>query len=180
MAGRSADDGAGSNGTASDGATPDRRPADLDDVDRRILSVLRDDGRISVPLLAEAVHTSRATAYARLRRLQEVGVVEGFSAVVNPERAGTPVSALVLATSAKPGRRRWVKWRAQLEQIEAVEYAAMVAGDSDIVLLLRVRDHEELRRVLLEEIQDLDYVATTRTLMILDEIIRRPYTVPGA
>ena len=166
----------------SDSETPDsdpRRPAELDELDLRILAVLREQGRISVPQLAETVHVSRATAYVRLRRLHELDVVRGFAAVVNPMRAGTTVSALVLVKSAQPGHRRWTRWKEQLEAIDAVEYAAMVAGDTDVFVLLRVRDHEELRRVLLEQIQDIEYVGSTQTLLILDEIVKRPYVVPS-
>ncbi|HWG25557.1 Lrp/AsnC family transcriptional regulator [Actinospica sp.] len=166
----------------SDSETPDsdpRHPAALDELDLRILAVLRDHGRISVPQLADAVHVSRATAYVRLRRLHELDVVRGFAAVVNPMRAGTPVGALVLVKSAQPGHRRWTRWKEQLEAIDAVEYAAMVAGDTDVLVLLRVKDHEELRRVLLEQIQDIDFVGSTQTLMILDELVNRPYVVPS-
>jgi DNA-binding Lrp family transcriptional regulator len=165
----------------SDGTDSDaKRPAPLDELDLQILTILREQGRISVPQLAERVHVSRATAYARLHRLHELDVLRGYSAVVNPARVGTTVGALVLVTSAQRGHRRWTKWKEQLEAIEAVEYAAMVAGETDILLLLRVRDHEELRRVLLEEIQDIEYVGGTQTLLILDEIIHRPFVVPTA
>jgi DNA-binding Lrp family transcriptional regulator len=167
----------------SDSETPDsdpRHPAELDELDLRILAVLRDHGRISVPQLAEAVHASRATAYVRLRRLHELDVVRGFAAVVNPVRAGTPVGALVLVKSGQPGHGRWKGWKERLEAISAVEYAAMVAGDTDVLVLLRAKDHEELRRVLLEEIQGIEFVGSTQTLLILDEIVNRPYIVPSA
>ena len=154
------------------------RPAPLDELDRRILSVLRDDGRISVPRLAETLHTSRATAYARLGRLRDLGVLRGFSAVVEPKRVGNAVTALVLVTSARPGHRRWMAWRDELTKIPAVEWAAMVAGDTDIALLVRARDQEELRAVLLEQIQSLEFVGATRTLIVLDEVLHRPFIVP--
>jgi DNA-binding Lrp family transcriptional regulator len=147
-------------------------------LDQRILAVLRDDGRISMARLAEAVHTSRASAYVRLNRLREVGALLGFSAVVNPARIGTGVAALVLISANRRGRLRWMRWREQLEKIPAVEYAAMVTGETDVVVLLRVRDQEELRRVLLEQVQALEHVGTTHTLMVLDEIVHRPYVVP--
>lgn len=155
-----------------------KRPAAIDELDRRILTVLRDDGRISVPRLAELLHTSRATAYTRLQRLRELGVLRGFSAVVEPARVGNAVTALVLVSSARPGQRRWKTWRDELAKIPAVEWAAMVAGDTDIVLLVRARDQEELRTLLLEEIQSLECVGTTRTLIVLDEFLHRPFIVP--
>lgn len=162
----------------ADSGSGRRRPAPLDDLDRRILSRLRDDGRISVSRLADAVHTSRATAYSRIQRLTELGVLSGFAATVDPIRSGTPVAAIVLVSAARPGQRRWLRWRDDIATIPSVEWAAMVAGDSDLVLLVRARDQEDLRQLLLERIQSLDYVGATRTLLVLDEIVHRSYVLP--
>ena len=60
----------------------------LDDVDRRILAELTRDGRVSVRTLAERVHVSRANAYARVDRLVGDGVITGYTAQIDPERAG--------------------------------------------------------------------------------------------
>lgn len=155
-----------------------RRPADLDELDRQILRVLRDDGRISVAQLAEEVHASRATTYVRLQRLREIGVLKGFSADVDPIRAGTGITAVVLVNAGLRGQLRWTKWREELERIPAVEYAAMVTGDTDVVVIVRARDQEELRTVLLEELQGLEHVGATRTLLVLEEILHRPYVLP--
>ena len=70
-----------------------RTNAPLDEVDRALLGALVDDGRQSLRTIAERLHVSRATAYARLDRLVEQGVVDGFTVRVNPEAAGLGTSA---------------------------------------------------------------------------------------
>ena len=70
----------------------------LDEVDRRILAELTREGRISIRTLAERVHVSRANAYARVDRLLGDGVITGFTAQIDPERAGLGTSAYVLLT----------------------------------------------------------------------------------
>ena len=70
----------------------------LDAIDRRILAELEADGRASVSKLAERCHISRATAYARLERLQSSGVILGFTAKVDHQRAGLGVTAIVEVT----------------------------------------------------------------------------------
>jgi Lrp/AsnC family leucine-responsive transcriptional regulator len=150
----------------------------LDELDRRILGVLRDDARTAISQLARAVFTSRANAYARLQRLVERGVVRGYSATVDPVRVGTSVTAIALVSVDGRGKGHWRRWRQQLEAIPAVEYAALVAGDTDLLLILRARDQEDLRAILLEQIQGLDHVGTTRTLTVLDELVHRPFVLP--
>ena len=59
-------------------APKDVRPAELDDIDRRMLLALHADARISNSALAEAVGIAPSTCHGRLRRLQDLGVIRGF------------------------------------------------------------------------------------------------------
>ena len=75
------------------GSGPQALP--LDDVDRAIVAVLREDGRISMRALAARLHISRSGAYLRVQRLEEAGVITGYSAWVDPQRYGYGLSAYV-------------------------------------------------------------------------------------
>ena len=73
------------------GSGPQALP--LDDVDRAIVAVLREDGRISMRALGARLHISRSGAYLRVQRLEEAGVITGYSAWVDPQRYGYGLSA---------------------------------------------------------------------------------------
>jgi DNA-binding Lrp family transcriptional regulator len=72
---------------------PSETEYELDDVDRRIVTELSRDGRMSMRALAEATHISRAHAYVRVDRLVDEGVIEGFTARIAYEKAGFGASA---------------------------------------------------------------------------------------
>jgi len=74
----------------------------LDDIDRRIISELEADARLSGRALADRVSISRANAYARLDRLIADGVITGFTAVVDPARVGLMTSAYVTLSVRHP------------------------------------------------------------------------------
>lgn len=152
-------------------------PAPIDDVDRDMLRILREDGRISITRLAEQVHVSRASAYARLDRLQRDGVIRGFSAIVDSARLGLGVTAVVSLSAGRSGRFRWREFRKRLAEMPEVESAYLVTGDADIVVVIRTDDHEGLRSLLLEKLQGLPHVTNTTTLLVLDEVVRRPYVL---
>ena len=80
---------------ASGGEPKDVRPADLDDVDRRLLAILHADARISNSALADAVGIAPSTCHGRVRRLQELGVIRGFHADIDPAAIGLPLQAMV-------------------------------------------------------------------------------------
>lgn len=138
----------------------------VDEVDRRIVALLRGDGRMSVRTVAERAHISRANAYTRLDRLERTGVITGYRAVINPERYGYAVSAYVFV---KLQQRSWRDFAARLTELPQVEHAAMVAGDYDGILLVRTTDNASLRDVVLDRLQSMPEVLGTQTMFILDE-----------
>jgi DNA-binding Lrp family transcriptional regulator len=144
----------------------DRPIVPLDDVDRTIIDQLRHDGRLSVRELAERVGVGRATAYARLARLQADGVITGFTARIDRRRTGMTVTALV---TLEIEQHSWRPVRDAVARIPQVEYVALTTGEFDILLLVRCPDVATLRDVVLVELQSMEQVRTTRTIFVLDE-----------
>lgn len=148
------------------GRTRRLAPAVLDDVDRRLIALLREDGRRSVNELAEAAGVSRANAYQRLGRLRKDGVILGFTVRTDAHRLGLGVAALIIVRSEQ---RSWREVRDELRELPGAEYVALTAGGFDFVVLVRVSDVETLRDVVLERLQAMDGVRSTETIFILDE-----------
>jgi len=144
-----------------------RSAVPLDDIDRQILGRLLADGRISVRALAEQVHISRANAYTRIGRLVAEEVIDGFAARLNPQRAGLGTSAYVTVTIEQ---NAWRDISKGLREIPYVEHIALVGGDFDVLVLVRAPDNSALRQVVLESIQAIPGVRSTRTWLVFDEV----------
>ncbi|KIH97388.1 AsnC family transcriptional regulator [Streptomonospora alba] len=138
----------------------------VDDVDQRIIDLLRADGRMSIRAVAEHAHISRANAYARLDRLRTNGVIRGFTAVIDYEKYGKGLAAYV---SVRIEQHSWERFRDYLKDIPEVDHAALVSGDVDLLLLVRVADAAALRTFVLERLQRIPEVRSTQTMFILDE-----------
>ncbi|MBC9944158.1 Lrp/AsnC family transcriptional regulator [Leucobacter sp. cx-328] len=139
---------------------------ELDDVDLAVLEVLRGDARASMTTIAEAVHISRAGAHARVKRLRESGVIAGFTVRTDPLKMGQHASAYVTLHVEQPS---WQEVRERLVLIPEVEHIALVGGEYDVLLLVRARDNRDLRRVVLEEVQSIPSVRSSRTLLIFED-----------
>ena len=111
----------------------------LDDVDRRLLRLLADDGRISVNELATRAHISRAAAYARFDRLRESGVITGFTATIDPG-AGR-AAGRARSSSSTSTRRTGPQVRDEIQALPGLEFLAFTSGSFDMVLLVRVARH---------------------------------------
>ncbi|MFB9604856.1 Lrp/AsnC family transcriptional regulator [Streptomyces roseofulvus] len=139
----------------------------LDAIDRDILRLLQTDGRASVRSVAERVHVSRANAYARINRLIDDGVIRGFSARINHERAGHGASAYI---TLKIVQNSWRTVREQLEALPGAAHIALVSGDFDVLLLVHTPDNRTLRELVLTRLQAIPEVLSTRTLLVFDEM----------
>ena len=163
-------DGVGGGGAGgADAAGSDSRQ--LDRIDRAILRLLQQDGRASIRSVAERVHVSRANAYARIARMVESGVIRGFTARVDHERAGQGASAYI---TLKIVQNSWRTVRGQLLELPGVEHMALVSGEFDVLMLVHTVDNRALRELVLNRIQAIPEVLGTHTLLVFDETDRTP------
>lgn len=138
----------------------------LDETDLRLLDALESDGRLSMRTLAERVHISRANAYARVQRLRAEGVIRGFRADVDPAARGLGTTAYITVNLRQA---EWRQVRERLRALDGVVHIGLVGGEFDVVLLVRVQDIAHLRRLVLDEIQGMPGVRSTRTLLVFEE-----------
>jgi Lrp/AsnC family leucine-responsive transcriptional regulator len=142
----------------------------LDDVDRRILHLLADDGRLSYAKLGDAVRLSPNAVAERVRRLAGAGVITGVHAAIDPTALGRPLTALIdvrLSPSGTPD---------QLERaagaIDGIQEIAFLTGRFDFQLRAACRDSADLDR-LLRELRATSEVAETETRLVLRDLLRR-------
>jgi DNA-binding Lrp family transcriptional regulator len=141
-------------------------PRPLDPIDRAIVQLLQADGRASIRSVAEQVHVSRANAYARINRLIDDGVIRGFSARINHERAGQGASAYI---TLKIVQNSWRTVREKLRELPGAAHIALVSGDFDVLLLVHTPDNRTLRELVLTKLQAIPEVLSTRTLLVFEE-----------
>ena len=138
----------------------------MDDTDRQIVEALRADGRMSMRALADHIHISRASAYARVARLERDGVITGYAALIDPVRYGYALSAYVYLDI---DQRSWKPVRRQLLSMAEVDHVALLSGEHDILLRVRASDAVSLRDVVLTRLQEIPEVRSTQTVLIFEE-----------
>jgi Lrp/AsnC family transcriptional regulator, leucine-responsive regulatory protein len=147
----------------------------VDDVDRAILGELVRNGRVSYRDLGAAVGLSANAAADRVRRLRREGVITGFTATVDPARAGRRLLALVDVRLADAGGND--AFEAEVTRLEAVTDALHVTGRFDYQLRVACRDTAELDR-LLRHLKRGGGVSETETRVVLRSALAR--AAPGA
>ena len=140
-----------------------RAVADLDDLDRQLLRLLVRDGRRSYTDLARDTGLSTSAVHSRVRRLEQRGVITGYTARVEPGAAGLPLTAFVSVTPIDPAAPDDAPDR--LAHLPAVEACHSVAGTESWILKVRVGGPGELE-ALLSEIRSAAGVQTRTTVVL--------------
>lgn len=147
----------------------------LDDVDLRLLDLLRADGRASVAELARAVNLSPAPVGRRIARLERAGVIAGYTAIVDEGKLGGVEAFAELRVTGDADVSLVAELAAAVPEAEEV---FTVAGDPDALVRVRVRDAEHLRQVI-NRLRHSEGVVGTRTLLVLSSWRRAERPRPG-
>jgi DNA-binding Lrp family transcriptional regulator len=148
----------------------DIRPADLDDVDRRILSLLHADARITNNALAETVGIAPSTCHGRVRRLVDLGVIRGFYTDIDPVAVGMPLQAMISVSLQSNARGKIRSFIQQIRKRRQVIDVYFLAGADDFLLHVAARDTEDLRSFVVENLNADADVAGTQTSLIFEHL----------
>ena len=135
----------------------------LEGIDRAILRELVVDGRCTLTDLAERVGLSVSAVHQRVRRLEQRGALRGYSARLDMEQIGLPLTALISLTPIDPSAPD--DYPARLQQLPAIEACYSVAGNESYVLLVRVAGPTALEE-LLRQIRESANVSTHTTVVL--------------
>ncbi|AMG82497.1 MULTISPECIES: Lrp/AsnC family transcriptional regulator [Microbacterium] len=145
-----------------------------DSVDRAILATISRDGRATLSQLSDAVGLSVSAVQSRLRRLETRGVITGYRAILDPEQAGTPLSAFIEITPLDPAQPDNAP--ELLEHLDAIEACHSIAGDASYMLFVRVPTPRDLEQL----VRDVRLAAnvSTRTTVVLQTYYEHRPIIP--
>ncbi|MGU7781210.1 Lrp/AsnC family transcriptional regulator [Burkholderia sp. PU8-34] len=148
---------------------PDKK-MQLDKIDLRILDILRNDGRISYRKLSELVNLTPRPCQARVERLEALGIIEGYRAVINAPRETKPIVVLAQIVLADHGRSQ-VPFEEEMRANPAVLDCWLVSGTFDFLVRLACEDLDEYRRIANRWLESSRYriekIVTTAELQVI-------------
>ena len=143
---------------------------DPDDFDHAILRHVATDGRIAVTELARRIGLSKSPTQVRLRRLEDLGVITGYRAVLDPIRIGQTHVAFVEVKLSDTREAALQAFNRAVLTIPEVEECHMIASRFDYLLKVRTSDIQAYRRVLAERLSALPHVASTSTYVAMEAV----------
>jgi len=146
----------------------------IDRYDRRILEVLQEDGRISNQDLAERIGLSPSPCLRRVRALEEVGIIEGYRAMVSAEKLGLSLMALVHISMDRHTPERFERFDAAVRALPQVLECLLITGqEADYQLKVVVQDMNAYQDLLLNRLTRIEGVTGVHSSFVLRRVIER-------
>lgn len=150
---------------------------EIDDTDKKILSILMNDANKPYTKIAEEIHVSGGTVHVRMRKLAKMGIVQGASLNIDYSKLGYDITAFLGIFLDKSSLYEDVA--EQLKKIPEVVGAHYTTGNYSIFAKIVCKDTNHLRQVLHDKIQMISGIQRTETFISLDESIDRPIDIAG-
>ena len=143
----------------------------MDEYDRKILSVLSIEGRISMTALGERVGLSKTPVTARVKRLEKEGVITGYRATLSASKLGVEHIAFLEVKLSDTREKALDAFNQAVRAIPEVEACHMIAGGFDYLIKVRTSDIFAYRQVLGEQLSRLPNVASTSTYISMQSVV---------
>ncbi|OKK01053.1 Lrp/AsnC family transcriptional regulator [Amycolatopsis sp. CB00013] len=143
----------------------------MDAVDRKILAILQEEGRLTLTKLAERVQLSASPCHRRLRALERDGTISAYRAVVDPAALGLNFEALVFVTMRQEDRETLLSFEDAVTRIPNVLLAQRLFGDPDYLLRIVTADLAAYQRLEDDALSALPGVQRLNSTLVMKQVV---------
>jgi Lrp/AsnC family transcriptional regulator, leucine-responsive regulatory protein len=144
----------------------------MDKIDQRILLALQTNARASLQDIGEQVGLSNSPCWARIKRMEDAGIIEGYTVRLNAEQLGLHDTVLIQVTLDSHSDNTLEKFGETLAQIPEVVEAYLVSGDYDYLLKVVVSGTKDYERLLRDKLYKIKGIRNSRSSFVLRTLKR--------
>lgn len=145
-------------------------PVQLDAFDRKLLSEIARNGRLTIAELATRIGLSKSPTQTRLRRLEASGHILGYRALLDPAKLGLEHVAFVEVRLSDTREAALSAFNAAVLRAPEIEQCHLIAGQFDYLLKIRCRDMRAYRDILAEVVSTLPHIASSSTHVAMQAV----------
>lgn len=144
----------------------------MDKYDKNILEQLQQEGRLSNQDLAERIGLSPSPCLRRVRQLEEEGYIDQYVAILNPEKLGLKMTALIQISMDKHTPERFENFEQQVKSFPEVQSCYLITGQSaDYILKVIVEDMEHFQAFLLGKLTRIEGVSGVHSSFVMRKVV---------
>lgn len=143
---------------------------ELSDVDRRILRALQEDGRMTIQSIADRVGLSASPCLRRIRQMEEAGIISAYSALVDQEKVGLPVSVFISIKLERQRSKELDRFAAAISSWPEVMECYLMTGQYDFLLRVVCADLRSYEGFLRDNLTQLEGVRSIESSFALGQV----------
>ncbi len=147
----------------------------LDEIDRKIITALIEDGRASVEAVAERIGLSPTPTRRRIRQLEEAKVISGYLADIDPDKCGLELAIYVFIKLQSRDRESIARFEARIMELPEIQRCDLITGAHDYILTVRLHGMRDYNRYLREVLAEMPGVFGIETSVVIGPVKNTPH-----
>jgi Lrp/AsnC family transcriptional regulator for asnA, asnC and gidA len=145
----------------------------LDETDLEILSILEENAKARMHTIAKKLGIPQSTVHHRIKRMEKEGIISKWTILKDYEKMGLGVKAYILifvnVTALKQMKKSQKDLAKRIRRFDNIEAVDIMAGEADLLVTARCSDLKSLQDVLLDQIQSIEGITKTKTMIVISE-----------
>lgn len=142
----------------------------FDKTDKKILNILQNEGRITNAKLAESIGISPPAMLERVRRLEKSGLISRYSAIVNREKTGYELLAIITVSLGLQQLKSLDSFKNQISKLDEVLECYQVSGEYDFILKVVLQNIRAYRNFVNDKLANIDGIQNIKSSFVLDDV----------
>lgn len=140
----------------------------IDEIDKKILNILQNNGRITNSELASKIKMAPSAVFSRIKKLEEKKIIKKYSTIIDENKVGRNLLAFIEVKAKGPIAD--IKTANEISKIKEVQEVHLVAGEDCFFVKVRVENPEELTKLLRNKFSKIPNIITTKTTIVLETV----------
>ena len=142
----------------------------IDDIDKKIIQILQEEGKIATKELAERVNLSTTPVFQRVKRLEKNGIISNYAAIINPEKLGPRIIVFAEVNLKIHKQQELEEFEKTMSDLKEVLECHHITGKYDYLLKISVRDMTEYRQFIMDRISKIKNIDNITSSIALKEV----------
>jgi len=147
----------------------------LDEKDTAILALIQENSKLTAKQIAKKINSPITTVFAKTKRMEELGIIKGYRAIVSPEKLGAGTTAFILASVSYrtkaddvPISQRTVA--EEIAKFAEVQEVHIITGDWDLLIKLRAENVDSIGKFVVDKLRLIEGIEKTLTCMVFENV----------
>ena len=142
----------------------------LDKIDKGILNLIQTNAKLNTKEIADKIGLSISPTYERIKKLENMGVIDKYIAIVNPEKIGKKITVYSQISLAQHSRKLIDNFKQKIDEIDEVMSCMHVSGNYDFLLTVMVDNMEDYQNFVINKLSIIEGISNVQSSFVIDQL----------